>query len=218
MNVLEDPAGRAELQALGAQSVPVLARGKAFTFAQSRRQIVDFLGLTETTEPLLAPDELARRLDSFMAAALRLIPLMPAALLGMHVPGRPRSYRVLAYHLFRVVDAYVGATQGVTLQTAMFSEEPAPDADTAALTVYGDGVRQRFAVWRRGGDTAPDRILQTSYGPQRLHELLERTTWHCGQHVRQWMMLLDMAGVAHDRPLGDVDFADLPMPKNVWDG
>jgi hypothetical protein len=32
------------------------------------------------------------------------------------------------------------------------------------------------------------------------------------------MMLLDMAGVAFEAPLGDPDFADLPMPKQVWDG
>jgi hypothetical protein len=30
-------------------------------------------------------------------------------------------------------------------------------------------------------------------------------------------MLLDMQGIAADRPLGDSDFADLPMPKQVWD-
>jgi hypothetical protein len=30
-------------------------------------------------------------------------------------------------------------------------------------------------------------------------------------------MLLDKAGVAADRPLGEADFTDLPMPKKVWD-
>jgi hypothetical protein len=51
-----------------------------------------------------------------------------------------------------------------------------------------------------------------------LHEYLERTTWHVGQHVRQWVMLLDMAGISADRPPGAADFADLPMPSQVWDG
>ena len=43
MNVLEDPAGLAELQALGARSVPVLSRGSKFIFGQSTREIVAFL-------------------------------------------------------------------------------------------------------------------------------------------------------------------------------
>ena len=118
------------------------------------------------------------------------------------MPGRPRSYRTLAFHLFRVVDAFVGANQGTTLVQEMFREEPAPDADTAALVAWGEQVRARFRDWWQAGDTAPSKPLPTYYGPQTLHELLERTTWHCGQHVRQYMMLLEKEGVAHAAPLG----------------
>jgi hypothetical protein len=32
------------------------------------------------------------------------------------------------------------------------------------------------------------------------------------------MMLLETAGVVFEQPLSDPDFADLPMPKQVWDG
>ena len=53
--------------------------------------------------------------------------------------------------------------------------------------------------------------------PDRIGEVLERSTWHIGQHTRQWVMLLDMQGIAADRPLVEADFANLPMPKQVWD-
>ena len=218
MNVLEDAAGLTQLQALGARSVPVLARGNQFTFAQSTKQIVEFLDLPEEAKPELPLDELVRRLDKFMAAALQLLPLMPEDRLATHVPGRPRSYRSLAFHLFRVVDAFLDANNGITLMRAMFAEEPAPDADTGSLLQYGGTIRQRFEAWRMSGDVAADKILPTYYGPQSRHELLERTTWHCGQHVRQWMMLLEREGVSHPAPLVAADFKGLPMPQNVWDG
>ena len=218
MNVLEDPNGLAELQALGARSVPVLSRGDKFTFGQSTKQIVDFLGLNEKSGPELTTDELVARIDKYMGAALELIPLMPADRLTTHVPGRPRSYRTLSFHLFRVVAAFLDANQGVTLERAAFGEEPAADADTAALVAYGTKVRDRFRTWWRAGDTAPSKTLQTYYGPQSLHELMERTTWHSGQHVRQYMMLLEKEGVTHHRPLVAADFTKLPMPQNVWDG
>ncbi len=208
----------AELQRLGVRSVPVLARGDKFVFGQSTKQIVDFLGLNEKSGPQLSTDELAARVDKFMGAALELIPLMPYDRLGTHVPGRPRSYRTLAFHLFRVVDAFLGANEGITLVQAMFREEPAPDAGTDALVAYGEKVRQRFRDWWAKGDTSPTRKLDTYYGPQSLHELMERTTWHCGQHVRQYMMLLEKEGLTHHRPLVEADFARLPMPQNVWDG
>jgi len=208
----------AELQKLGVRSVPVLSRGDNFTFGQSTKQIVDFLGLHEKSGPELSTDELAARVDKFMGAALELIPLMPYDRLDTHVPGRPRSYRTLAFHLFRVVVAFLDANEGTTLVQAMFREEPAPDADTATLVAYGEKVRARFRDWWSKGDTSPTKSLPTYYGPQTLHELMERTTWHSGQHVRQYMMLLEKEGVSHHRPLVAGDFAKLPMPQNVWDG
>ena len=208
----------AELQKLGVRSVPVLSRGDQYTFGQSTKQIVDFLGLAEKSGPELSTRELAARVDKFMRSALELIPLMPYDRLSTHVPGRPRSYRTLAFHLFRVVDAFLDANEGVTLLQTVFREEPAPDADTAALVAYGEKIRARFRAWWQSGDTSPGKILQTYYGPQSLHELMERTTWHSGQHVRQYMMLLEKEGVSHHAPLGASDFARLPMPQNVWDG
>lgn len=218
MNVLEDPTGMAELQKLGVRSVPVLSRGDKYTFGQSTKQIVDFLGLTEKSAPELSTEELAARVTKFMDAALELIPLMPYDRLDTHVPGRPRSYRTLAFHLFRVVDGFLDANEGTTLVQAMFREEPQPDANTETLVAYGEKVRRRFREWWQKGDTAPSKALKTYYGPQSLHELMERTTWHCGQHVRQYMMLLEKEGVSHHQPLIAGDFAKLPMPQNVWDG
>jgi hypothetical protein len=218
VNVLEDPNGMAELQKLGLRTVPVLSRGDKYIFGQNTQQIIDFLGLTEDGGPQLSVEQLHARVDKFMTAALELIPMMPYEKLGIHVPGRPRSYRTLAFHLFRVIDAFVGANEGTTLMQAMFREEPAADAGTDALVAYGQKVQQRYRDWWTRNDHAASKKLETYYGTQSLHELLERTTWHSGQHVRQYMMLLEKEGVTFRRPLVDGDFAKLPMPQNVWDG
>lgn len=208
----------AELQKLGLRTVPVLSRGDKYIFGQNTQQIIDFIGLNEDGGPQLPVDQLHVRVSKFMGAALELIPLMPYDRLDTFVPGRPRSYRTLAFHLFRVIDAFIGANEGTTLVQTMFREEPAADADTATLVAYGTQVRQRYLDWWAQNDHAAAKTLETYYGPQTLHELLERTTWHSGQHVRQYMMLLEKEGVTHHRPLVDADFAKLPMPQNVWDG
>ena len=208
----------AQLQKLGLRTLPVLSRGDKYVFGQNTQQIIDFLGLNEDGGPQLSVEELNARVDKYMTAALELIPLMPYDRLGTHVPGRPRSYRTLAFHLFRVVDAFIGTTEGTKLMLEMFREEPAPDANTDALVAYGRKIQKRYRDWWAKNDHAASKTLETSYGPQTLHELLERTTWHAGQHVRQYMMLLEKEGVSHRRPLVDADFAKLPMPQNVWDG
>ena len=91
-------------------------------------------------------------------------------------------------------------------------------ATASALGDYGRRVRSKVARWWQDTpDKAAQQMVQTYYGPQKLHEVMERSTWHIGQHTRQWVMLLDMAGIKADRPLSDADFTDLPMPKKVWD-
>ena len=72
--------------------------------------------------------------------------------------------------------------------------------------------------WAAQADRSGTQKVQTYYGEQTQHEILKRATWHSGQHVRQWHMLLGMAGIAPDGPLSDSDFANLPMPSSVWDG
>src|SRR5260370_28564228 len=134
----------AELQKLGVRSVPVLSRGDKYTFGQSTKQIVDFLGLKEKSGPELSTEELAARVDKFMGAALELIPLMPYDRLDTHVPGRPRSYRTLAFHLFRVVMAFLDANEGATLVQPMSPQDPAPTPDTPPLLPYAQHPPTRF--------------------------------------------------------------------------
>ena len=218
--MLEDADGLAELRRLGARSVPVLSRGDDYVFAQNIGHVVKFLGLNEATGPALAAAELVARLDVFLDAALRFIPQMPDALLEKEVPNRPRSYRVLAHHMFRIPETFLEVAGGDELQYEKLTSRPPDDMHTTAdITAYGRDVRARLAAWWAAtSDRQARATVQTYYGPQLLHEYLERTTWHVGQHVRQWMMLLGMTGITPDRPLGETDFAKLPMPSSVWDG
>lgn len=220
VNVLEDDAGLAELRRLGARSVPVLARGDAFTFAQNLGAVVKFLGLDEATGPALPVPDLAARLQFFIATAQRLVAQMPDTALEREVPNRPRSYRVLGHHIFRIPEVFLDVAGGAELTYESLAVAP-PEAmrSFAAIAAYGGTVGARLAAWWDAeADRAGTRALATYYGPQSLHEVLERTTWHCGQHVRQWVMLLGMQGIAAKDPPGEADFAGLPMPANVWDG
>ena len=218
--MLEDAAGLAELRRLGARSVPVLSRGDEWTFAQNIAHVVKFLGLNEKAGPVLTPVQLVVRLERFLDIALRIIPQMPDDKLETEVPNRPRSYRVLAHHVFRIAETFLEVAADSELTYEKLTVRP-PDMmrTTADITAYGAGVRQRLAAWWDAkADKSGRDPVQTYYGPQILHEYLERTTWHVGQHTRQWVMLLGMNGIAPDGPPGEADFANLPMPSSVWDG
>lgn len=219
VNVLEDEEGLSELRRLGARSVPVLSRGDGWTFAQNIGAVVKFLDLKEQTGPVLSAPELLARLQFFIATAQRIIAQMPDDRLATEVPNRPRSYRVLGHHIFRIPEVFLETAQGATLTHESLMAAPAPDMRSAEIAAYGADVGARLdAWWAAKADKSGKDQVQTYYGPQTLHEVLERTTWHCGQHVRQWVMLLGMQGVQAIDPPQEVAFAGLPMPANVWDG
>ena len=199
----------------------MLSRGDKFVIVQNIASAVDFLKLDEKTGPVLPPAELVERSLRFIDAALTIIPLMPEGRLDNEVPNRPRRYGAVAHHMFRIQEAFVEVAGGTYFSAALPGEvrDPADMASAAALCAYGRRVRDRVAEWwRQVPDKTGSQIVETYYGPQTLHEVQERATWHIAQHCRQWMMLLEMAGVACDPPLSEADFAGLPMPKQVWDG
>ena len=198
----------------------MLSRGDEWIFAQNIGHVVKFLGLNEPTGPVLSPTQLMERLELFVQTAIQIVPQMPDALLATEVPSRPRSYLALGHHLFRIPEGMLEVAAGATLDNDMLTGGPTADMRTsAALGIYGQQVLTALqAWWNPKTDKAGREIVQTYYGPQLLHELMERTTWHCGQHVRQWFMLLEMAGVAPVVTLDAAVFTGLPMPTSVWDG
>ncbi len=206
------------LRELGARSIPVVSRGKDFVFAQVISDVAAFLGLDEDTGPALSMPELAARLDAVLAAAARYVAQVPDDRLGDKLPGRDRAYRVLFHHVFNIADVTIAALEsGRPLTYEALTAAPPDDMQTsAAIAAYGEGVRARVARWWQAGPK-PDPV-ETYYGAHSLHEVLERTTWHPAQHVRQLMLIHEMLGIDTDGPLGAEDFRGLPIPEQVWDG
>jgi hypothetical protein len=209
----------AELRRLGARSVPVVARGGSFVFAQLIGDVVEFLGLDIKTGPQLAPDDLVRRLDFVLAAAQRYTLQMPPSAMERQLPDRPRSYRVLLHHVFQIPAAFIDAMAGGTLSYENMVAEPPEDMRTpAAIAQFGQQVRGRVAGWWAGlAERSGTQPVGTYYGVQPMHEVLERTTWHSAQHVRQIASLLEQLGIPPDRPLTKSELQGLPLPEKVWD-
>lgn len=206
---------------LGAKSVPVVAVGERFVFAQSLADVAALLGIAYDATPELSPDELVGRLGVVLATAGRLVRQLPDRALAAEVMDRKRSYRELAHHLFRVVDAFLDVACGrerVFELDALNAPPPEAMRSFDDIAAYGAGVARRLAGWWDGeSDRTGARPIETYWGRRTLHEVLERTAWHAAQHVRQLAMLLDGFGIAPDRPLSEADLAGLPVPEKVWD-
>jgi len=176
INVLEGAEGLAELRRLGARSVPILSRGDEWVFAQNLGHVVKFLGLNEKTGPVLTPDQLVARTDLILSAASRLIRQMPDAHLATEVPNRPRSYKVLAHHIFQIQDVFLDMADGETLTYELLAKPPPEELQTFSdIADFGDKIRNRMLTWWAAKvDKSGKDPVKTYYGPQTLHETMER--------------------------------------------
>ena len=221
VNVLEDRDAFAELATLGIRSVPIVRRGKDWANGQVLRDVARVAGIPWAEAKMLPPAELVDRLVTIQTTAQQLFSQIPDDKPGQMLPNRPRSYAQLAYHIFNIADAFLEhEVGGLPLKEGAYGRVPAPGKDSKAdVLAYGHDVLARFKTWWNGpGQTADfSKPANVYYGQVTLHDFLERTTWHSGQHVRQLVMVLDMLGIEPVRRLGHETFGGLPMPDKVWD-
>jgi hypothetical protein len=210
------PAAKAELTRLGVPAVPAVVLGSRVVHGWNPRALAALVGVAYEEPGRLTPSELAVRLDRILLATQRVMRQVPPEHLGMTHPGRDRSVRQLGYHVFRLALAFRDARlEGGLRQTWLQELAPARLADGRAVADYGDEVREALGAWLGRSDAVTGEV-DTYYGPQPAHALLERTTWHAAQHLRQLYDLLGRMGVAPDRPLGEADWEGLPLPAEIW--
>jgi len=107
INVHGNEAGMEELRKLGARSVPIVARGDKFVFAQTLTDVIKFLDLKIKQQEQLSPEQLMGKLDLVLGSAARYIRQIPAAEMEKPFRNRNRPKRVLSHHIFRIVEGFL---------------------------------------------------------------------------------------------------------------
>ncbi len=216
INVDAEPGALKELERLGVPRVPAVAVGDRVVHGWNPAGVAELVGVSYAAPTRLSPEELARRLDLILAAAQRAIRQVPSDRLDFKPPQRDRTLRDLGYHIFRLSLAFRDGMAARQFPEGWLQEGAPPGmTDGAAIARYGETVRERLTEWL-GRPGAWEGVVETYYGRQTGHELLERTTWHAAQHLRQLYALLETLGIAPDDRLTDADFSGLPLPEALW--
>lgn len=223
VNVLENSAAADELARLGARSVPVVARGDRFVFAQELADVARFVGVP-MTPVRLPPRVLLQRLRALLEFAASVTESIPPARLADHIPTRPRRYADLCFHVGMIVEGFLDAAdpqRNAELTYAHFERLPGPALadDPAGLARELRGTRLALEqALPRLQARAPSDAVRTYYGNRPLHEVLERTAWHVAQHARQLDHIAAVVLVLARAPrLDPAVLVGLPVPQQVWD-
>jgi DinB superfamily len=222
VDVLNDQGGRERLLQLGVRNVPVVAKGEQFVFGQNLEDVAEFVGLQGTGHTPLPPEELVRKWTNVLRAAQRYMRQLPDAKLEERViPNRDRSIRLLSHHVFRIGEAFLETVNDGVEYAIQHANVPPKDGTYTTgteIATYGEEVTARIEAWWAGlPDKSCTQDLKTFYGPQPMHQVLERSSWHSAQHARQLVALLERYGIEPDGRLTSQDLAGLPLPERLWE-
>tara|TARA_B100000941_G_C28434478_1_gene516151 strand:+ start:124 stop:963 length:840 start_codon:yes stop_codon:yes gene_type:complete len=222
VNVLEDKSGFEDLQKFGVKLVPVVAKGDQWANGAVFRDVAKVAGFDYSSHKMLEPQVMADKIKSINYFAREFLDQIPEDKLDNLLPGRPRSFRQLVYHVFNIPDVFLDRVEHNKPYTyeALLSILPKEMKTKLDLMDYGKSVYERFDNWwKRDGDKVDfEQPGNVYYGEVNLHEVLERTGWHSGQHVRQINLLLkEKLSINPKETLDEKIFEGLPMPKNIWD-
>ena len=214
VDIEAEPGARAELARLGVPAVPAVVMRVGVVHGWNPAALAALVGVRYEGVERLSSAALAARLDGVLAAG-RLVAGVEPRHLALQHPGRDRSLHQLAYHLFRLSLAFRDAMVERRLPETWLQEMAPPGSpDGPALAGYGAAARAALRRWLATDDAVAGTV-ETYYGRQTGHELLERTTWHAAQHLRQIHALLEEAGA---RPLESLDrsLLEAPDPAVRW--
>jgi uncharacterized damage-inducible protein DinB len=206
------------MEQLGAPRAPALALGDQVVHGWNPAGYAALLGVDYRAATRFTPQALASRLDRVLETAQRLIDRFDAERMSHVPPERKRTVRDLAFHIYRVGLSFIDAVDRGELPESWFDERAPADLVTGSdVARYGALVRARITGWFQGaGLDEFTRSVVTYYGPQAADDLLERTVWHAGQHLRQLYVLAERLGVTPPAPLPMDALEGLPLPEAIW--
>jgi hypothetical protein len=207
-----------ELKRLGVPRVPAVVVGDRAVHGWNPAGYAELVGVDYRPAIKLSPSVLAARLDRILASTEALVRRIPDDRMEWTPPERNRPLADLGFHVFRLSLGFVEGVDRATFPATVHTETAPSDLRTGdAIARYGALVRGRLSGWFAGaGGDEFARIVETYWGPVVAHDLLERTTWHAAQHLRQLYILAARIGVTPDAPEPTEAYKDLPLPAAIW--
>jgi hypothetical protein len=217
-----DANAREQLLQLGVRTLPVIARGKQFLFANDLETVAEFVGVQAPRHLRIPPEELYRKWLKILRTGQRYVRQLPDEQMDLDaMPGRKKSVRMVAYHVFRHCDSYLECVlNGARDVRALDAMEPAAHvyANGSALASYGDQVIARLMQWWQAlaDKSCQEQIEVVKIGSISIHQLLERSVCLSAHNARQIADILERQGIVPDGTLTEDDISGLPLPKKLW--
>ncbi len=208
----------AELAELGIKALPVSVRGDKVVVGYNVQELCEVFGIEPKGKGPLHPDRMMEKYTLVFEALRRAVSQLSPEQLDWISPGRPRSMRQLLWHSFERPKLSIETHESgkYTQEMVRRYEKLAQNYRTTEdICAYGDQIEAELAEFLKHGERLAKKV-ESYMGPITIHELIELALGHAIQHLRQAYHYFPMMGIEPDRPLDPKEYADLPVPKDLF--
>jgi glutaredoxin len=217
-----EPDAFQDLADRGIMSLPAVVRGDRHVLGLDLAQLDGFFGFDSSERQLLPANELVQRMTSLLEAAMRFGAQLPAERWSAPTPRAGRTHLGLLGHIVDHVGIFVHLAEhpnvAYSREIGFIGMSRPSDPDLALGPVVERGRQLIASVRRWWDDGAADvtRPIDTWYGPQTFHQVLDSITYSVAQHTRQLASILRDLGIDPEPRLTDDDFRGIVLPTMIW--
>ena len=140
-DVEAQPERRRDLERFGISRVPATIVGDRAVHGWNPQALAELVGVVYVQGGRLSPDELARKLDTVLAATQRVIRQVPREHRHEGAGPGPLTVHQLGFHVFRLSAAFVDTREQGHMPEGWFEEKaPGAMADGEAVARYGSSA------------------------------------------------------------------------------
>lgn len=195
------------------KTLPVVKIASEYHAGTNLANIAKLLNLAYEATPELDATKLVNRMCAVNSSLAMYAKALPDAILTTKLPGRERTILGLVNHIVEISASFIDVCGGATFTASKADAEVVAEESIDVVIDRTSSLNEQLM----NVDLDPQCIVDTYYGDQSMHAVLNRCTCHVAQHLRQLDYFCDQKAIQIKSVQLEPILDGLYLPKKVWD-
>ena len=195
------------------KSLPIVRIASEYYSGTNLLKVAQLLNLSYDPTPQLDARELILRICEVNSALATYATAIPEGMLSDKLPGRERTILGLVNHIAEISAVLIDVCDG----DAFTATKAVAESETERSVVEIIDRTQQLNDQLVDLTLNPHTTVDTYYGDQSLHAVLNRSVCHSAQHLRQLDHFCRLQHVYVESIELSSILENLSLPQNVWD-
>ena len=187
--------------------------GSGYYSGVNLANVAQVLNLAYESPLRLDASELVNRLCAVNSMLVLYAIALRKELLSTKLPGRERTILGLVNHIVEISASFIDICHGASFTASKAAAEVATQQSIETVIDRTTNLNEQL----EHVDIDPQSIVDTYYGNQSMHAVLNRCACHSAQHLRQLDYFCNQNNVRIQSVKLEPILKDLNLPKEVWD-